>query len=674
MKAIKIYSALLFILLTHLSLAIAQETTINYDSILVKSYIDNKQDKFDFYYSVVRYQSFADVIILPVQSDRNSDNLEIQLSENVSSSVSRNVSIDNAGSIRVPNLEKDKEYYVRVYKRNQAGGQTLIDSETKIINTGQSQEFRASATFYRSLGEWSSKENQSQKLIDFLRSNLNRFNPHEVAAFIQFHYKLEEIEDNNNSQIASFINNVDVHPSDTSSGTNSRASCNCSLVLNTRRFAQPNYAAYSGPPEETNYLALGDGAAKNMVLSMVGKHGSGKYEANIGGALSPLYAIISYNLVCSDNISDLPEECKCPKKILYDYSYTARLRTNVNIGGGLWIWSKGGEAAAEDHALLSIRNGASVSAIDAGKVRISTNCQSNWNTTWWTQAANILVSASGVAIDTNATVASWAALLPQVVNLFATNFFNSGGDCTNKDEINTLMAGSGELTMTTNNPVSILISSLSYEFVRGYGKWESRSSIVSDYHISAVLLGQDVNRPECCTPNVADFLVGYFEDTYVTVPPWNIKVKVLDGSVNSAANLKGKVNGLFTLWGPWPGLVRDAMGNYILDGDFGHIVRTFKDCAPIDPIQGGDAENRLIRKHGDFALFPNPVIDEINIVQDWLMKITLYDSQGKTIMQQNVNENTNSHTIKVSLLPSGQYYLIATDNQGQSWYNHFQKI
>ncbi len=675
MKQIKVYSTLIIIFLTNLSFLIAQDSTsVNYDSILVKSYIDNKEDKFSFFYSIVRYKNFADAVILPVQSGADANDLEIQLSESTSFTNTRSVLIDNAESIRIPNLQKDKEYYVRVYKRNQEGTQILIDSDTKILNTGQAESFRASATLYRALGEWSSAENQSQKLIDFLRTNTSRFNPYEVAAFMQYHYKLGEIEDNQTSEITSFINNVDVHNDNPPSGPNSRSYCKCSLVLNTHRFAQPFEDSYSGPPEQTNYIVFGNGAAKTMLLSMEGKHSSGKYEANVGGVVSPAYSIISYNLVCSEYTTDLPEECMCPKKILYDYSYTSHLTTNVKIGGGLWAWSKGGEAAAEDYTILTIRNGSSASAVDAGKVRISTNCESNWNSAWWSQAANLLVSAAGIAIDTNANISTWASLLPQAVNLFSTNFFNKSGDCINKDEINTLMAGSGELIMTTNKPVSIVISSLGYEFVRGYGKWETRSSIVSDCHLATILLGQDLNRPECCTPNVADYIVGYFEDQYVTLQPWNIKVKVFDGSVNKAPNLKGKVNKLFTLWGPWPGLIRDGIGNYILEGSIGHYIRTFPNCAPVDPVQGGGSENRIGRHHGEIALFPNPVSDEVNIEQAKLTKITLYDNQGKAIMHQDVSEDAGRYTLKVGHLPDGQYYIIATDHQGLSWYNHFQKI
>jgi hypothetical protein len=236
------------------------------------------------------------------------------------------------------------------------------------------------------------------------------------------------------------------------------------------------------------------------------------------------------------------------------------------------------------------------------------------------------------------------------------------------------MAGSGELTMTTNKPVDILISSLGYEFVRGYGKWNSRSTIVSDYHLAVVLLGQDQTRPECCTPNVADFHIGNFEDQYVTIQPFNITIKILDGSVNSDTNLKGKVNRLFTLWGPWPGLVRDSYGNYILDGDFGHFIRTFPDCAPIDPFQDDDIEYRSKYPSDDILVFPNPVSDFLRIEHSNLTEMSVLNIQGQVVYSQKIDSQVKSLSIDVSSLANGQYFIMALDVQGRYFYTKFQKI
>lgn len=649
--------------------------SLNIDSIFVKSYIDNNQEKYSFHYSVVSYENFVDLLVLPTEQVRMGESIEIEIFDNTISSTIRSLAVENSDVVCIPNLMKNREYSIRVYKTDAARGRHMVNSNLNTISTTKGNEFRVSNKFYKAISRWSSLENQTKVLSGFLKENPDNVNLYEIAAFIQDHYKTGDISDNFAGNIAAFVNNPPM-PIVTGGGNleERTSKCNCTLILNTHRDAPSVTESYSGSPEETNYLAIGDGAAKTMLLSMVGKHGSGKYEANIGGVVSPLYAIISYNLVCSDYYTDLPDECMCPKKILYDYSYTARLTTKAKNGGGLWIWSAGAEAAAEDYAALTIRNGCTVTAADAGRVRISSNCNSSWNSGWWMQAANVLVSAVGVAIDTNATIASWANLLPQVVTLFSTNFFNKSGDCTDKNEINTLMAGSGELTMTTNKPVDILISSLGYEFVRGFGKWESKSTIVSDYHLAVVLLGQDLSRPECCTPNVADFHIGNFEDQFVTIQPFNITIKVLDGSVNSDTNLKGKVNRLFTLWGPWPGLVRDAYGNYILDGDFGHFVRTFPNCAPIDPIQDDDIEVRSKLPSNEISVYPNPVTDFILIKHSNLTEMSVINIQGKVMYKQNLDIQASSFSIDVSTLLSGQYLIMAKDDKGQYYYTKFQKI
>lgn len=662
----KILAAVLFGFTTlYTSLYGQNIDSLNIDSIFVKSYIDNNQEKYTFNYSLVSYENFVDVLILPSEQTRMGETFEIEIFDNIGSNPIRSALIENSDVVRIPNLMKNREYSLSLSRTNSDGTRQTLNTSINTINTTKGNEFRVSNKFYKAISRWSSLEHQTKKLINFLKENSDNINLYEIAAFIQYHYKTGDISDNYSSNISVFVNNPPILPNGGGSNPDGKTrKCNCSLILNTHRYAPSVTESYSGSPEETNYLAISDGAAKNMLLSMKGKHASGKYEANIGG-VNPLYAIISYNLVCSDYYSDLPEECMCPKKILYDYSYTARLTTKAKNGGGFWIWSAGAEAAAEDYAALTIRNGSTVTAADAGRVRISSNCNSSWNSDWWTQAANVLVSAVGVSIDTNATIASWANLLPQVVTLFSTNFFNKSGDCTDKNEVNTLMAGSGELTMTTNKPVDILISSLDYEFVRGFGKWDSRSTIVSDYHLAVVLLGKDQTRPECCTPNVANYHIGNFEDLFVTLQPFNITVKVLDGSVNSDANLKGKVNRLFTLWGPWPGLVRDAHGNYILDGDFGHYVRDFPDCSPIDPLQNDGTEIRAKSISNEIIVYPNPVTDFLQIEHGNLAEISVLNIQGQVIFNQKVDNKAKSFSIDASSVPIGQYFKMAKDNKGQ---------
>ena len=432
MNKSKILLAVLFGITTLFTSLFAQNIdSLNIDSIFIKSYIDNNQEKYSFHYSVVSYKNFTDVLILPTEQAQMGESIEIEIFDNKISSTIRSVAVENLDVVRIPNLMKNKEYSIRVFKTDAARGRQMVNSNLNTISTSKGNEFRVSNKFYKAISKWSSFQNQIKKLTSFLKENSDNVNLYEIAAFIQDHYKTGDISDNFAGNIAAFVNNPPISTGSGSGNPDERTSqCNCSLILNTHRDAPSVTESYSGSPEETNYLAVGRGAAKQMKLSMVGKHSGGKFEANIGGVVSPLYAIISYNLVCSDYYTDLPEECMCPKKILYDYSYTARLTTKAKNGGGLWIWSAGAEAAAEDYAALTIRNGGTVTAADAGRVRISSNCSSSWNSGWWTQAANVLVSAAGVAIDTNATIASWANLLLQIVTLFSTNFFNKSGDCT----------------------------------------------------------------------------------------------------------------------------------------------------------------------------------------------------------------------------------------------------
>lgn len=643
-------------------------------SVYNKALVNNNAEKLDLHYSTLHYDSFVDIILLPSVTHSKSQSFKVEIFEREHEDPVRSVTINDSEVFRIPSLAKNKEYSITVFRVNNDGSFSKVASNLSTLKTTRASEFRASTKFFKAISRWSENVNQKQTLLSYLRNNSNAFNVYEIAAFIQYHYAIGKIDDKYSSDISSFINNPPIQSSSPEGPV--KKECNCSLVLNTFRDANSISESYEGSPHETAYVVNGDGAAKQMVLGMKGKHGSGKYEANIGG-MPALSSVIAYNQFCTDYVLDLPRECMCPKKILYDYSYTSRLTTQAKKGGPWWPWSAGAEAAAEDYAALTIRNGGNVTAADAGRIRISTNCNSNWNADWWKKAAEVIVSAAGVYIDTTATSASWANILPEVVTLFSTNFFNKSGDCTDKHEINTLMSGSGELILTTNKPVVLQLSSLGYEYVRGFGKWHSLATIVSDYHLTAVLLGKDSQRPECCTPNIADYLIGNFEDEYLTIPELDINIKVLDGSVNSDSNLKDNVNKLLTLWGPWPTLERDIYGNYILEGDFGHFIREFRDCAPVDPLQEQE-DNSQIRsidsETTNIKAFPNPVFDYVTIKHKNLVEVSIVNRLGQVVFSEKMDSKVNSFQMDISDLSSGYYIIVGTDKLGNSWTTKIQKI
>lgn len=138
--------------------------SLNIDSIFVKSYIDNNQEKYSFHYSVVSYENFVDVLVLPIEQVRMGESIEIEIFDNTILSTIRSVAVENSDVVRIPNLMKNKEYLIRVFKTDAARRRQLVNSNLNTISTTKGNEFRVSNKFYKAISRWSSFENQAKKL------------------------------------------------------------------------------------------------------------------------------------------------------------------------------------------------------------------------------------------------------------------------------------------------------------------------------------------------------------------------------------------------------------------------------------------------------------------------------------------------------------------------------
>ncbi len=629
-------------------------------------------------YFPIRYRNNVDLVIYADEVGRN-QNYNIVLSNRNGVVKSVNFNSDQE-HIVLRNLDVDSDYQVSVKGQDHSGSFVDFESNLGVVSTDTHIGMVSlSDGLYKSIADWSANTNQKVKLSDYLLGIQDGSNNLEIVYFLQNHYKIPYVN-RPTAPVNSIVRHFPVWPpdgnDDTSDphdedGAETRDDCNCSFVQNTARDINPGDEQMDGSiisksivnektdPEETWYSLEGKGAAKRMKLTMKGKHGSGKFEASTIGVGtdatdgSPFMTRISYNFVCSEYGTDLPEDCECPKDIWIEYDYTTSIKTSVEKGGGLWIWSKGGEAVAEDHVILMIRNGEDISIEDAGSARLATHCESNWNTEWWTSAASLLAATAGVAIDTNANAASWAGLADDLVDVLSTSFFIGEGDCTDKNRHGVLMSGRKKITMTTNSPVDIIMSSFGYEFVRGYGKWTTKASMVSDYSLSTVLLGQDDVESGCCSHKVADFYTGSFDDVFVILP-WPFgTIKVADGSVNDADALADKVSTLFELNAPFSSLERDFKGDYIL-GEWGHFVEEESDCfTPIDALVG-EQPIEIRSTYSNNKFYPNPASDLIFINEDCL-QVDIFDMSGRIV--KSIMNVKSSETINIADLDVAQYIL-----------------
>lgn len=657
------------------TVANAQEDSL-YHEHLEQNRIDIEHA--ELHYSTIQYENSVDLLIHINSSKQRDCNILINLMHKGVELVRKSVS-QTEDFVVVENLPKEANLDIQLINSNTGAS---VMTNIFVVNTSeQTEEIYLTDDLYKKLIHWSSTEEQTQKLTDFILQLDGQIETKELVYFVQKHYNIPYVIKSNNGN-DELLNYFPIWPpnSDPDTGGDGgdydddvagpRNDCNCSFVQNTGRNITPGnenpdgsisedlIVDYAGGPEETWYTLEGKGAAKRMKLAMNGKHGSGKYEASTTGvgtdysAGSPFYSRISYNFICTAFGSDLPEDCECPKDIWIEYSYTTAMKTKVEKGGGTWVWSAGGEAVVEDHAMLIIRNGEDVSIEDAGRARLATHCESNWNTEWWTNAAELVVAAVGVAIDTTSTAVSWVGLADDFVNVLSTSFFVGEGDCTDKNQHGNLLSGKRKITMTTNNPVDIVLSSFGYEFVRGYGKWRTRSSMVSDYALSTVLLGEDDIESGCCSHKVADYFTGSFDEVVYTLPWPPISITIADASFNDQSSLTDKVSTHFQLWAPFDDLERDFKGDYILDAAFGHFVQESEDCfTPIDPFN--DDNNTEIRSiNRQTFIYPNPA-NEILILDINYIEATIFDLSGRKIK----TFDTPTNSVDISTLSSGQYMI-----------------
>lgn len=562
-----------------------------------------------------------------------------------------------------------------------SGEQDDIQIRNAELIAAHGQEFTVSKGLLDGLKDWAKRGRV--KMADALLDLRDRVHTLELASFIQHHYRIPELEIGREDDLLSLVPVWPPKggPTGPGGGGGGGDDCLCSFVLNTDRnvnpgeeLAQPSdtwpwngvtiqpesVVQYEGSPEETNYALVGNGAAKIMSLRMKGKHGSGEWRGSTTGigsdapGGSPFFSRIAYNMFCSGYGSDLPEECACEKEVYVDYHYTTHMRTFVSNGGGLWIWSSGGEATAEDFALLTVVNGDEATIVDAGRARIATHCESNWNVDWWTNFATLLASTVGVVVDTNSTIANYADLGSQLVDVLTTSFFVGEGNCENMDEVGTLIEGGTHVTLRPNQPVEFILASFGTTYVRGYGKWTTSTRMISDYHLTTVFLGDDFEDEACCMPKVGDYYVGYFDD-------WLLNgVTVYNGSVNSGEAVRDEAASLFNLWGPFSELETDFTGDYVLTNDYGHFVEESENCDgnEIGPDAGlmeisGLWEEHQDTEEGRLKLFPNPVYHLLQVEATGNYEII--DVDGRKVLDGVQDEGWIQ--IDVSDLGPGTYVL-----------------
>ncbi len=85
----------------------------------------------------------------------------------------------------------------------------------------------------------------------------------------------------------------------------------------------------------------------------------------------------------------------------------------------------------------------------------------------------------------------------------------------------------------------------------------------------------------------------------------------------------------------------------------------------LSPMPNDDEEIEMIEK-SDFAIYPNPANDVLNISGNWTLKdkidLIIYNSIGKSVLSETTNTSNNINFINLEELSQGLYFVTITVN------------
>ena len=193
------------------------------------------------------------------------------------------------------------------------------------------------------------------------------------------------------------------------------------------------------------------------------------------------------------------------------------------------------------------------------------------------------------------------------------------------------------------------------------------------------------------TSSVTEELLQPFEQYIIDGNPFKLVIKQVDSivSTNGVSLKRFITKNVFNQAGHFMDTIIQHVGSkYKLFGNNGFItppdcfgslpsLRCYSDDDISIKFTEGQCDkltsvNEVLQ--GEIKIFPNPVTEQIYIQQKELVGIVLYDFQGKKILNLDVDPNLERQTINLVHLPIGQYFLMATDQNGRLWYNRFQKL
>gem|GEM_PF-6606353 len=676
-------------------------------------------------YMPVIFENSADLFVnvSNLIADDYSISLRIYIGE---SNLIETVVIDSTTSdFVVTDLAKDTSYTLKAFLIDESSPDYQVGVLPGTVSTTRKDKITLTPGLYNAITEFSTGE-FAVKLSDYLLGIESQYNIHELAAFVQHHYKIDVLERDFSGGLSSLMpawfSTSEPRPNE----VDPDKPCDCSLISASSHLEvkgersssdpigpdNPHFEGATNLPEvaaykresknRRNHLLMSFGPAKYHGLNVqtTGLFDSSErsetssttgYDLEEGySATSPFFAKQGYNFFCNEYTTQIPANCDCDKTILIDYSYSTRMKAQARVPSG---WGgRGARASAEDFALLSVGrlNSNDIEIIDAGRGLVGDACATSWNADWVSDFLTLAVDVTLLVLELDdiEDLPDHADALPDIVdnltNVLTTDIIETSGDCTYKHETGTLISGSTSVTLKPNDPVEVVMTSYSSVHTSGYGKYRASAMIASNYHLSTILLqGELENKWHCCSPKIGQHSIGYYRQLPTKehiVDPIEGKlytVPLSGSSVHSQNNLKAVVNYFISLWPEWSELDKQY-GSYVLPRDgMEYVEPTTIDCWLNVP----NSSNREIIHTEDegslnervSTILPNPVRDILEIQSESpIVSWTVYSMGGLQVMtKSNINAKQYSLT-SLNSLPSGSY-IIEIVTEDQTDYHQFIK-
>ncbi len=597
------------------------------------------------------------------------------------------------------NLLLDEEYEWNISEEEGNSGYGSIEGSFETVP--QSEPIALSAFFYKAFTDWTNTDGKGVLFCDFL-DQLD-IHPLEKLAFLQvYSFENEPLVFGGNSQ-----NLSDWYPEayrgfnclgyDTTKDL--KAYCGCKVITQAANNFSPGSASngFVNPREEIYVAYSGNvktwvdvveaGAAKFISLRQDRRGGSMNYQrSNIleDGASESTSAVseIKFFLSCTrgDEVgTELPERCSCTRELHAKYRYVTSLHVKAEKKNS--IWDKGAAADAQDVAFVVSYDERTerTNALAAGQAALARRCSSSWNVGWWRNFLDLAMNAlaflqgNGNSGSGNIDIQEATNLGNSLINLVETPFFDRQGYCETLTRNIVLVDGASFLTLRPNRPIRVSLFSSYYVMSRGYGAWESRSSVASDYYLSGVVVSPYTRDSECCAGKVATYIVGSQSNIPGGGVP-NYAVNTVDGNLRNVSFHLAEYGSWYNFpTDPFSGNIRLLTEYNIL---FGSSCGRNIDDGP-EPPRGGISVSRsrpnpretLVESHTISSIYPSIVQDILNVQlgsgTGQYVQLVLMDSQGRQVQQLDISNHFGNDVVSLntSSLPSGIYFVHITNGQ-----------